>query len=190
MKALFVLLAATLLQFSPALADDGTKHVPDPDTIEHHSAGNGCWTCTTRNKYREIYVIFGQTREQAEQVTMDYCVSNGGPKSMCRRHLKCQFENTHHPGGETPQEVQPFYDWGRGADGYGYCYLFDDSGVMNNGKAVGNFMCDMTKTRYEFMPKKDGSQACYQVTPYGHIMDQGLELDPVRCRKGKDFPQY
>ncbi len=188
MKIFFMIVAAMMLQLSPAMADDSSKNVPDPD-IQHLPPG-ACWACSTKNKNHKIKVIMGTSREQAEQVAIDYCVKDGGPKSMCLRNLSCEFESSHHPGGDMPQDVQPWYDWGVGADGYGYCYLFDESGVLNDGKAVQDFMCDMTKTTYKNALMKDGSLACMQWTPYGHAMVKGKVLDPVLCRPGKDFPIY
>lgn len=186
MKMLFVVLAVAMLQFSPAHADDETKHVPDPDVV--NVPPGACWTCTTKNKYREYKVILAESREQAEQVAIKYCVNGGGPKSMCLRNLNCEFENTHHQDGEHPQEVQPFYDWARGSDGYGYCFLFDEGGVLNDGKPVADFFCDLTKTKYAYGATKDGTQACMQWTPYGHAMNKGQTLDPIYCREGKGFP--
>ncbi len=187
MKIFFMIVAAMMLQLSPAMADDETKHVPDPDVV--HMPPGSCWTCTTKNQNQKYKVIMATSLEPAEEVAIEYCMKSGGTKSMCLKNLHCEFENSHHPG-EHPQEVQPWYDWGRGADGYGYCYLFDEGGVLNDGKAVQDFMCDLTKTTYKYATMKNGSQACMQWTPYGHAINKGKTLDPVLCREGKDFPAY
>ncbi len=91
-------------------------------------------------------------------------------------------------GEVTPQPEhnhhRPFYDWGRGQNGWGYCYQFDKYGyVMNNGRPVNNRMCERyNPSYYAWAYATNGYTYCFQFTPYNVVMNEGRSVHPRFCR--------
>jgi hypothetical protein len=75
------------------------------------------------------------------------------------------------------------YDWGRGYDGWGYCYEYTNYGVvLNGGAAVGNYLCEATKpSSFDWGRGQNGWGYCYQYTPYGVPMNQGSAQPNSYC---------
>lgn len=83
----------------------------------------------------------------------------------------------HHPGHYG------FYDWGRGQNGWGYCYQFDHYGyVMNNGRPVHPMNCERVHPSYfAWGNGMNGYTYCYQWTPYGIVTNEGRPVHPRYC---------
>lgn len=93
-------------------------------------------------------------------------------------------------GGQNVSKgtVQPgyysYFDWGRGQNGWGYCYEFDNYGyVLNNGRPMHPRNCEMVNPSYFAWGRGfDGYMYCYQWTPYQVIMNDGYAVHPRYCR--------
>jgi hypothetical protein len=186
MKMIFTILAASLIFSGSATADDGSKYYPDPIITHEEAAGMGCWTCTTHSKGKKTIAIMAESRDQAMEAAIKHCILGGGYKNECNANVFCQISDDHHPG---PTEMKPFFDFGRGENGYGYCYQFDaNMQVMNKGMPVADFNCDLTKSYYGWALHPDGELYCHRWTPYKHIMNKGQIVDAILCRKGNPWP--
>jgi len=77
----------------------------------------------------------------------------------------------------------PFYDWGRGQNGWGYCYQFDSHGyVMNLGRPVNNRMCERyNPSYYSWAHATNGYVYCFQFTPYSVVMNEVRSVHPRFC---------
>lgn len=77
-----------------------------------------------------------------------------------------------------------FFDWGRGQNGWGYCYEFDNHGyVLHNGRPMHPRNCEMVNpSYYDWGRGFDGYIYCYQWTPYHVIMNDGYAVNPRFCR--------
>lgn len=80
------------------------------------------------------------------------------------------------PGGS-------YYDWGRGQNGWGYCYQWSYDGyILNGGQPVPNYLCESTHpSAYNWGRGMDGWGYCYQWTPYGVPMNEGRPVANYSC---------
>jgi hypothetical protein len=75
-----------------------------------------------------------------------------------------------------------FFDWARGNNGWGYCYEFDNYGVLNNGRPVHPFNCEQVNPSYfNWARGWDGYVYCFQFTPYNAVMNDGHSVHPSYC---------
>jgi hypothetical protein len=83
-----------------------------------------------------------------------------------------------------------YYNWGRGQNGFGYCYQYTSYGsVLNGGRPVANQFCENTKPSYHNWGRgKDGFGYCYQYTPQGLAMYEGRPQSNYFCEMTK--PSY
>lgn len=83
-----------------------------------------------------------------------------------------------------PKHKKAYYDWGRGTNGYGYCYQFTPSGhVMNGGHPQPNVYCERARpSHFNWGRSWNGFVYCYQWTPYLAIMNDGRPVPPGYCR--------
>jgi hypothetical protein len=77
-----------------------------------------------------------------------------------------------------------YFDWGRGMNGWGYCYQWTPYGVpMNEGRPVPNFYCERHRPSfYRWAQGQNGYIYCYQFTPDGYVMNEGRPVDNRYCR--------
>lgn len=77
-----------------------------------------------------------------------------------------------------------YYNWGRGRNGWGYCYLWNCNGrVRNGGLPVNNYNCEGTRPSYfRWATSRNGYVYCYQYTPYGVPMNEGYPVSNYYCR--------
>ncbi len=76
-----------------------------------------------------------------------------------------------------------YYDWGRGRDGWGYCYEWNSNGVpLNGGAPVSNYYCESENPSYYYWGQGQNRWGyCYQFTPYGVAMNQGRPQGNYYC---------
>lgn len=76
-----------------------------------------------------------------------------------------------------------YYNWGRGRDGWGYCYEWDRYGrIRNGGWPVDNYKCERRNpSHFNWAQSRDGYTRCYQFTPYGDVMNQGRPVSTRYC---------
>lgn len=86
-------------------------------------------------------------------------------------------QSLHHP-------PYTYFDWGRGQNGWGYCYEFTSQGyVLNQGRPVHNANCEAVRPSYfDWGRGMDGYVYCYQWTPYRVAMNEGRPMHPSYCR--------
>ncbi len=77
-----------------------------------------------------------------------------------------------------------YFDWGRGMNGYGYCYEWAyGGGVLNGGNPVPNFECDkVNPSFYSWGRGSNGYTYCYQFAPQGWVLNTGNPVDNSWCR--------
>jgi len=83
-----------------------------------------------------------------------------------------------------------YFNWGRGRDGWGYCYEYSCSGaILNGGYPVSNGSCETTRpSYYNWGRGQNGWGYCYQWTPYGVAMNQGHPVANFSCEATR--PSY
>ena len=83
------------------------------------------------------------------------------------------------PGGQT------YFDWGRGMDGYGYCYQFTwDGYVLNNGAAQPIGFCEQVRpSHFDWGRGNNGFGYCYQFTPQKLVMNRGAAQYNGNCER-------
>ena len=76
-----------------------------------------------------------------------------------------------------------YYEWGRGYNGYGYCYEWAyGGGVLNGGNPVQNSHCDQVNpSYYSWARGNNGYTYCYQFTPQGWAMNNGNPVPNNWC---------
>ncbi|MGE0631547.1 MAG: hypothetical protein AB7O96_04020 [Pseudobdellovibrionaceae bacterium] len=84
---------------------------------------------------------------------------------------------------EVDPQAYYYYDWGRGRNGWGYCYMWDRYGrVRNGGYPVSNYNCERVRPSYfRWARSRNGYYYCYQYTPYGVIMNEGYPVSNYYC---------
>lgn len=113
-----------------------------------------------------VLTVFLSLNTFAAEMSVD---SYAGPKNL-------SSTKDHHPGYYT------YFDWARGNNGWGYCYEFDDYGVLHGGRPVRNFNCErVNPSHFAWGRGFDGYVYCYQWTPYRHIMNDGYAVHPRYC---------
>lgn len=94
-------------------------------------------------------------------------------------------------GQDDPDQDHPkkphgkiYYDWGRGHNGFGYCYAFDKNGnVLYWGKPQPDVYCERVKSsHFAWARSWNGYIYCYQFTPYLAVMNNGYPVHPGYCR--------
>jgi len=76
-----------------------------------------------------------------------------------------------------------YYDWGRGQNGWGYCYEWANGYVLNSGYPIANYYCEQENPSYfDWGRGMNGYTYCYQWTPYGVAMNEGRPVDNYYCR--------
>lgn len=83
-----------------------------------------------------------------------------------------------------------YFDWGRGRDGWGYCYEWASNGQpLNQGNPVSNYNCERGRPSYfDWGRGRDGWGYCYQYTPYRDSMNQGNPVSNYNCERTR--PSY
>lgn len=83
-----------------------------------------------------------------------------------------------HPGNS-------YYDWGKGQNGWGYCYQWTNTGApLNEGKPVDNSYCERENpSQYNWGKGQNGWGYCYQWTPYGVALNQGQPVSNYNCER-------
>jgi hypothetical protein len=100
------------------------------------------------------------------------------------------------PPRQFPQHPMPYprtgpqgiyYDWGRGVDGFAYCYEhLADGRVINSGQPVTNDLCEVVNPSYfDWGRGRDGWGYCYHFSPYGLAMDAGQPYDNATCEASR-----
>lgn len=76
-----------------------------------------------------------------------------------------------------------YYDWGRGQNGFGYCYEWAYPGaVLNGGQAMPNYLCEsVNPSFYTWGRGRNGFGYCYQQTPNGYWMNEGQAQQNYLC---------
>ncbi len=76
-----------------------------------------------------------------------------------------------------------YFDWGRGQDGYGYCYEYASTGdVLNQGRPQSNYYCERYSPSYFAWGRgMNGYGYCYQLTPRGDYMNLGQPQSNYQC---------
>lgn len=163
-----------------AMASDGSTF----DRTSQLNNNQGQWTCSTRSKGRR-YQASATTQAVAQNTVMNACVKGGGKLPQCQRRLQCSVTDGGFPVPPNPGPTQSsYYDWGRGQDGYGYCYEYDYFGqVMNWGQAQDNWYCErVSPSHYTWGYYSGSSQPyCFQVTPRGDVMNSGYPVANYLC---------
>lgn len=90
----------------------------------------------------------------------------------------------------APSCVGTYYNWGRGQNGWGYCYEWTCNGYpLNNGLPVANYLCESrSPSRYDWGRGMDGWGYCYQWTPQGIAMNEGQPVTNWNCERTR--PSY
>lgn len=86
-----------------------------------------------------------------------------------------------------------YYDWGRGRNGWGYCYHWTRDGrVLNDGRPVSNHFCERRRpSYYNWGRGKNGWGYCYQWTPKGVAMNEGRPVSNYLCeRRSRSYYQW
>ena len=83
-----------------------------------------------------------------------------------------------------------YFNWGRGRDGFGYCYEWTRNGqVLNGGQPVPEHLCERRNPSYfEWARARNGWGNCYRFTPYGVVMNQGQPQSYGYCEQSN--PSY
>ena len=78
-----------------------------------------------------------------------------------------------------------YYDWGRGQDGWGYCYEWTyDGQPLNGGRPVNSGYCESrSPSLFNCGRGHDGWGHCYQQTPKGEYMNQGRPVSDYQCEE-------
>ncbi len=78
-----------------------------------------------------------------------------------------------------------YYDWGRGRDGFGYCYHWTRDGrVLNGGMPVDEYNCEARRPSfYDWARSVSGWGNCYRFTPTGLVMNQGQPQAYMNCEE-------
>lgn len=76
-----------------------------------------------------------------------------------------------------------YYNWGRGRNGFGYCYQYACTGAtLNGGQPVSNYSCEAVRPSYvDWGRGQNGWGYCYQYTPYGVSMNEGKPVSNYSC---------
>jgi hypothetical protein len=83
-----------------------------------------------------------------------------------------------------PYYGQPYYDWGRAQNGYGYCYEWVNGQPLHQGQPVSNYLCEQVRpSSYLWGRAQNGYGYCYQYTPYGVVMNQGQPQSNYMCER-------
>lgn len=75
------------------------------------------------------------------------------------------------------------FAWGRGQNGWGYCYEWDYYGnVLNGGYPVASYNCEAVQpSRFDWGRGQNGWGYCYQWTPQGFAMNEGQAVANYSC---------
>lgn len=95
-----------------------------------------------------------------------------------------QFQPLHPPHPPTHPAPGTYFDWGRGADGTGYCYEFSQSNgqVLNGGRPVPEVNCEKVQPSYfNWGRANNGYGYCFQFTPQHLVMWQGRTVPNHQC---------
>jgi hypothetical protein len=99
-----------------------------------------------------------------------------------------QAQSVYQTSEATPPPQQPapgsYYDWGRGADGTGYCYQFssENNQVMNGGNPVAERNCEkVSASHFDWGQSQYGYGYCFQFTPQHLVMWQGRPVPTKAC---------
>lgn len=93
------------------------------------------------------------------------------------------ISETEHVQPMYPGRTGSYYDWGRGQNGWGYCYEWTyDGAVLNGGRPVANYLCESYRpSNYNWGRGMDGWGYCYQWTPYGVVLNDGRPVSNYSC---------
>jgi hypothetical protein len=83
-----------------------------------------------------------------------------------------------------PPGYGSYFDWGRGADGTGYCYQFASANgqVLNGGRPVPESNCEMVSpSHFDWGQGQNGYGYCFQFTPQQLVMWQGRPVSNQQC---------
>lgn len=85
----------------------------------------------------------------------------------------------------SPPSHGSYYDWGRGQNGWGYCYEWAAPGYpLNGGSPVSNWFCEDLNPSYHYWGQgMNGWGYCYQYTPYGVAMNEGSPQSEWSCER-------
>ena len=154
MNLVYLALATFLLGISPAFASDSTYS----DCPEQNGNQDNGYQCDP------------DQNDQDNQTNQDDPNQNYPDQDKPKKYP--------HPHGKIR------YDWGRGQNGFGYCYAFDRYGnVLYWGQPQPNINCErVRRSHFNWGRSWDGRIYCYQWTPYLAVMNDGRPVHPGYCR--------
>lgn len=160
--------------FDPnATAGGSAISTPAPDNHEYH-------ICTTKSRDK-LYQSKASDLHDAKNAVVKACLDDGGKTSECHHNIACTVGTENPPG--TPSGS--YYDWGRGMNGYGYCYQFAANGkVMNNGRPQPYAGCERVHRSFYDWGQYQGNPSwyCFQWTPYGDVLNEGRAMPLRLCQ--------
>lgn len=113
-----------------------------------------------------------------------WTLENHTGTNLAQAEIALQSTTAHHPHHNS------YFDWGRGQNGWGYCYEWTHHGyVLNGGRPVPNSYCERRRpSQYDWSRGMNGWGYCYQWTPYGVVMNEGQPVPNSYCERRR--PSY
>ena len=76
-----------------------------------------------------------------------------------------------------------YFNWGRGQNGWGYCYEWTYDGyVLNEGRPVNTSFCERVSPSMAVWNRaQNGWGYCYRITSNGFTLNDGRPIDPSYC---------
>lgn len=87
-------------------------------------------------------------------------------------------------------QAATYFNWGKGQNGWGYCYEWTKQGyVLHGGQPQPNYYCEQVRPSYFYWGQgQNGWGYCYQYTPYGVAMNEGRPQSNYYCEQ--KYPSF